>query len=70
MSKSFLVLMTNLQSTFLNMQQFKLTIYNADALVDTGRTNITVNVSLCCKNVSFRSSVKPKIFVCFVVSTV
>ena len=36
--------MTNLQSTFLNMQQFKLT-YNADALVDTGRTN-----SYICKN--------------------
>ena len=37
--------MTNLQSTFLNMQQFKLTTYNADALVDTGRTN-----SYICKN--------------------
>ena len=46
MSKSFLVSMTNLQSTFLNMQQFKLTTYNADALVDTGRTNS----SYICKN--------------------
>ena len=45
MSKSFLGSMTNLQSTFLNMQQFKLTTYNADALVDTSRTN-----SYICKN--------------------
>ena len=45
MSKSFLGSITNLQSTFLNMQQFKLTTYNADALVDTGRKN-----SYICKN--------------------
>ena len=45
MSKSFLGSMTNLQSIFLNMQQFKLTTYDADALVDTGRTN-----SYICKN--------------------
>ena len=118
--------MINLQSTFLNMQQFKLTTYDANALVDTGRTNSYIcknfvnqqninyksikfatnvaNLSLktkicgfvyphlekkecfknvkhsfvliivtfmCCKSVeSFRSSEKPKIFVCFVVNNV
>ena len=125
--------MINLQSTFLNMQQFKLTTYDANALVDTGTTNSCIcknfenqqninyksikfatnvaNLSLkpksvacyylslsfclssfgkneCFKNVkhsfvliivtfmcyksveSFRSSEKPKIFVCFVVNSV
>ena len=45
MPKPFLASMINLQSTFLNMQQFKLTTYDANALVDTGRTN-----SYICKN--------------------
>ena len=43
--QNILISMTNFQSTFLNIQQFKLTTYNADALVDTGRTN-----SYICKN--------------------
>ena len=55
MPKPFLASMINLQSTFLNMQQFKLTIYDANALVDTGRTN-----SYICKNFVNQQNIKYK----------